>query len=201
MKRARGFSLIEIMVVVAIIGLFATTITFTVSGSRGNTTYETAQTLAHRLQYAREFALVRQATMGLRLDADEYQFVSWQADLGEEGRWQRVRERGLNQQRIPFEHRIEISSAELDLAEQEEELSVSSFADAMSGDDDRDGGGRDEEDNEEPFPQLLIMPSGELPRLVIRVSDREAADESWIIAKDQQQRLRIINEREWEALP
>src|SRR5690606_5718472 len=153
MKRTRGFSLIEIMVVVAIIGLFATTITFTVSDSRGTTTYDTAQTVADSLQYAREFALVRQATMGLRLDVDEYQFVSWQADLGEEGRWQRVRERGLNQQRIPFEHRIEIASAELDLAEQEEELSVSSFAEAMSGDDDRDG---EEENNEEPFPQLLI---------------------------------------------
>lgn len=166
LKRANGFTLIEIMLVMAIVGLLALGVTLTLSSPGGKTPQETAQNLAYRLQYAREYALVRQATMGLHIQEESYQFVSWQPELGENGRWQGVTERGFEKFDIPWNHAVTVESADLDLMEQEEQLSGGLFAE----EDDRD---------DQITPQLIIFPSGQLPTFRLNIRDREDPGSTW----------------------
>lgn len=180
----RGFTLIEIMVVMAIVGTFALAVTFTVSDSGRNSTEATAQTLGHRLQYAREFALVRHATMGLQLRQDEYRFVSWQPDLGEDGRWQLVNERGLDPLRLPAGQVISLERTELDLLEQEEALSGGIFATETNANESAD----------ELIPQLIIFPNGQLPRFRLLIRDLDDLDGDWYLQSEDGSNIKVTRD-------
>lgn len=180
-RRSGGFTLIEVMVVMAIIGLFAMMVVMTVPTGGGNSSEQAAQTLHNRLQYAREFAMVRQATLGLRVDQDRYQFVSWQSDIGENGRWQLISHRGLNEQRLDWPLAIRLENAELELLQQEEQLS----GDLLAPADDRD------EDGNEPVPQLIIFPSGEFPQFSIQIEDTDDINTRWVIQSTDGSHLQV----------
>jgi len=180
-----GFTLIEIMVVMAIVGTFALAVTFTVSDSDRNSTHATAQTIGHRLQYAREFALVRHATMGLQLRQGEYRFVSWQPDLGEDGRWQLVNERGLDPMTLPYGQVIRLERAAFDLLEQEEQLSGGMLETQDE---------QDETSGDALIPQLIIFPNGQLPRFSLVIRDQDDLDSDWYVQSEDGSKIRVARD-------
>ncbi|WP_127347741.1 prepilin-type N-terminal cleavage/methylation domain-containing protein [Pseudidiomarina mangrovi] len=74
---SRGFSLIEIMVVMAIIALIAASISFVVPDNRDRVTERAAFELHSKIELAREYALTRHAILALEVWQDAYRFVQW----------------------------------------------------------------------------------------------------------------------------
>ena len=69
-----GFSLVELMVVVALVGLAATAVVLTLPDPRGRLDDEAAR-LAARLSLARDEAVLSGRATAVRLDADGYAFL------------------------------------------------------------------------------------------------------------------------------
>lgn len=73
-RHRSGFSLVELMVVVALIGLAATTVLLTLPDPNERLDDEAAQ-LAARLSLARDEAVLTGQAVAVRLDADGYVFM------------------------------------------------------------------------------------------------------------------------------
>ncbi len=85
-RRSRGFSLMEIMVVVAIIGLVTAVTLVQMSGSSRDTQLdEEAERMEALFSYAREQAELQTRDYGLRIDDQKYSFVVFDI-LGDEWR-------------------------------------------------------------------------------------------------------------------
>jgi len=168
-----GFTLVEILVVMAIVGLIAASVVFTVpSMTRDETTPQTAAaTLKAQLQWARERAMIEQRPLGLLLKTEGYEFLRWQQS--EEGwRWQAVNEKGLAAQDYQDNLSLEWRIDEPPFIAQEKQLENTLF----SPSDDND-------DEEQPMPQLLILPTGELTQFSIQFAAPFDTEPSyWLIA-------------------
>lgn len=84
-----GFSLVELMVVVALIGLAATAVVLTLPDPSGRLDDEAAR-LRARLNLARDEAVLGGRPVALRLDADGYAFLR-----REDGQWRALDEAPL----------------------------------------------------------------------------------------------------------
>ena len=76
-SRAAGFSLIEMLLVMAIIALIAGTISFVVPDNRDRVSARSAAELHSKIEFAREYALTRHAILALEIWPDGYRFVQW----------------------------------------------------------------------------------------------------------------------------
>lgn len=87
LKRA-GFTLIEVLLVILIIGLLAATVVYSFSGeSRSARLGKETEKLQARIQLAAELAMLKNVELGLYIDAKGYRFM-----LFEEDRWRSVQE-------------------------------------------------------------------------------------------------------------
>jgi general secretion pathway protein H len=140
-KRDRGFSLLELLVVIVIISIL---FTFTTLAIRGTSPEELIQTEAQRLdrllQLALEEAILKGQEYGLEFKPDSYRFL-----LYFENTWQPLdnddllRERQLPQN---MEFELEIEQIEV-LVE-------------------KDSADTDKQAEEKPDPQVFILSSGEI---------------------------------------
>ena len=79
-----GFTLIEILVVLIIVGLLAALAVFNMAGSSQKRELEnTVQDLFLLMQTASEQAILNNLELGLLIEDDNYRFVSYQDDTGE----------------------------------------------------------------------------------------------------------------------
>lgn len=166
--RGKGFTLVEVMVTMAVIGMLALTVSFVVPDRRDNNVEEQARVLYERLKYAREYAIVRSTMLGLRIDdgGSRYQFVQFIDD-----RWQAINHRGLRDTELDQHLSLLIETADLALLAQDD----TNIDDVFKMDDD-----------DQLPPQLLIFGSGDLAPFNLTVRDDFAlrAGTSWLISSD-----------------
>jgi general secretion pathway protein H len=83
-RAAPGFTLVETLVVIVIVGLLAGTVAFTMAGA-GGSLRDDARALAARAQLLAQESIITGAPMGLRLSAEGYAFYRM-----EDGAWVQV---------------------------------------------------------------------------------------------------------------
>lgn len=86
-QRSRGFTLIEILVVIAILAIAAGAVALTFTGSDRDAAWREAQRFAGALEHAASRAQVRSETLGVSADGSLWRF--WRRDP-DSGRWQAV---------------------------------------------------------------------------------------------------------------
>ncbi|PHS68810.1 MAG: type II secretion system protein GspH [Alcanivorax sp.] len=175
--RVKGFTLVEVMVTMAVIGMLALTVSFVVPDKKDDETADNARVLYERIRYAREYALVRHAILGLRIDdGHTYRFLQFT-----DGRWQNLTHRGLRQTELSTDIELSVEAGDLELLQQDDTDLNEVFAV-----DEEDLGTRSDDDKppSEPTPQLFIFGSGDLPPFELFVRNVGLVGEpvSWRIA-------------------
>ena len=172
-KTNTGFTLVEVMVTVAIIAVMAMAVTFVVPDNQENELADTAEDLYQRLLYAQEFALVRHAILGVEFDEQGYRFLQWQ-----ERQWQPLEFRGLRQQDWPAEVSYELDSeVEALLGENQEAIQ------AFFSPPEEDEFELDEPDQAQPEPQVWILGSGDISVFSINLfSAAGLTDVTWQVS-------------------
>ncbi len=74
--RQQGFTLLEIMVVIAIMGLIAVMVTMTMPSERNNNAMDQAETLKEAIRLAADRALIEGRMMGVIINTDGWQIVT-----------------------------------------------------------------------------------------------------------------------------
>ncbi|MEC7378241.1 MAG: type II secretion system minor pseudopilin GspH [Pseudomonadota bacterium] len=98
-SRAAGFTLIEILVVLVVIGLLAALAVFTMAGSSQQRELENeVRELFLLMQTASEQAVLNNQELGLRLEEGEYQFVAFEDQTGD---WKASGERMFRARDLP----------------------------------------------------------------------------------------------------
>lgn len=172
---ARGFSLIEIMVVMAIIALIAASISFVVPDNRDRVSERVAFELHSKIELAREYALTRHAILAVEVWPDAYRFVEWS-----DGKWVEMSaapgvSRALSPVSLPDGLALLLEVDSLDLLAQDLERD-GLFEDASERQRERETGERRSGD------YLFIFGSGGLPVFTITVEGDPLLDlRAWTV--------------------
>jgi general secretion pathway protein H len=76
-RAARGFTLLELLVVVGLIGLLSAVAVLSLEGLGGRRVEQEAERLAALIMLARDEALMSGRDLGLRIDSERIAFVTW----------------------------------------------------------------------------------------------------------------------------
>lgn len=173
-----GFTLIEILVVVLLIGILYGLAVFTVGDRQYTETRESARRLHATLRLAMDESVIRGRPLALTLDDNGYAF----AMLGDDGDWQPLdNERGLGRHRLAPVVRLEVLETDVPdvLAEREGDddgEARGGLADEAEAEADEDA----DADAEPPRLRAVFLPTGEATAFRLRV---HAEDErpDWLI--------------------
>lgn len=164
----QGFTLLELILVIAVIGLIVSVVSYNVIGSDpADEVEQETRKLQVLFDMASDYAVLNQRQLGLRIDDEEmtYEFVV----LSDEQKWQ-----ALDTQAIFALHELpEFVSLELvldDLPWQNEDslFDTTVFDENLSVSDEGVEIGN-EEDIEPPPPQILLLSSGEITPFELRL--------------------------------
>lgn len=164
----RGFTLIEMMLVMAIIALIATSVMFTLPSSSPSlrSPNDIAVTLQQQLQYAREYAMVRQQPLGLQMQPQGYQFVAWG-----DNQWQPLQARGLKPNHFDDDVRWDLQPLAGNLVQQDQQR------DPLFQPEEND-----DNEAEQLIPQVMVLPSGEMTAFKLQLRRLSSAEEQWLVA-------------------
>lgn len=176
MHKQAGFSLLEIMVVLALLGIIVSTVSFTSIGEdKQKLVEQEAQRLQVVFDMASDFAVLNQQQLGLLVDEEKqtYAFVQ----LGEDEQWL-----PLNEPKIFAEYTLpEFFSLQINLDnlawQQEDSLFDNQLFDeelSVSNDSVRIG---DEEDAPPPPPQVFILSSADITPFELRLRWQDSFSE------------------------
>lgn len=173
LNKTKGFTLVEVMVTIAIIALMAVAVTFVVPDQQDDQLDDTAEDLYQRLRYAQEYALLRHVILGLRVDEQGYQFVQWQNQ-----EWQPLNFRGLRAQQWPRNVIHELESETDELLGQDEDAVEAFFEPPEES-------RATAEEREAQQPQLWILGSGDLSVFTLRLRPENSLDgEGWVLRSE-----------------
>lgn len=172
----RGFTLIELMVVILLVGLLVSFAVLSVGGpSARQTQHEEARRILARMDLAREEAVMQARSLGVRFERDGYLFYRLT-----DRQWRMLEQGGLlDPHELPEAVAIDVEIDGLDVE--------------LFGGDDRD---EDEEDDEDAVrPQIFFLAGGEIvPDFNIRVLS-EDTDTEYRIHPGDEQWLTLSEER------
>lgn len=164
--RQRGFTLLELLVVVSLVGILTGVVVLGFTGA--DTQQEIkglAQTLAYRVELARQQALTRNREWGIYVDEQAYRFAEF---VPEEGEWE-------EQSRRPFDT-IDVPE-HVTLRLETEGVGELPFADG------------------ERLPQILVFSSGEITPFTVYLEFADTRD-PWVVTSDGLARARAVRASE-----
>lgn len=176
-RTARGFTLIELVVVILLVGLLVSFAVLSVGGpSPRELQHEEARRILARMDLAREEAVMQARSLGVRFERDGYLFYGMR-----DGQW-RMREQGglLDPYELPEAVAIDVEIDGLD---------VELFGGDEEAEDD------DGDDEEAVRPQIFFLAGGEIvPEFSIRILS-EDTDIEYRIQPGDEQWLKLSEER------
>ncbi|QSX37438.1 type II secretion system minor pseudopilin GspH [Shewanella sedimentimangrovi] len=180
MKGARGFTLVEVLLVVLLIGLAATAVTLTLPGSGIKEQLDkAARQFMAVTDMVRDEAVLSGQMLGLVIEDNSYRYVIYK-----DGKWQ-----SLEQERLLAKREMEQGVSLNLIVEglplvQEDEEQESWFEEPLIEQ-------SEEEKRKYPEPQIIIFPSGEMNafELAFSARDPEAGPQESLIVADALGRL------------
>lgn len=167
MRKQTGFTLIEILLVMALIGITVSVITFTALGTNN---YDKVEEQAKRFQVvfdmASDFALLNQVQLGIRIDEEEstYTYVA----LNDEDQWIEIPNQKLfASYQLPEYMRFELELENLPWEQEDQLFDRGIFDEGLSVSEDGVNIG-DEEEEPPPPPQIFLLSSGEITPFELR---------------------------------
>ncbi len=148
-----GFTLFELLIALVLIGLVTSMAVLSIrTESPGERQQREAQRLLARMELAREEAVMRAQSLGLRLEDGRYRFVQLVDD-----QWQPVEGRVLTPQELPAGLRLEADVEGREIAL---------------------GGGGDNEEDADDQPQIYFLAGGEvIPTFQLRLTSADTMTE------------------------
>ncbi|WP_299009361.1 type II secretion system minor pseudopilin GspH [uncultured Shewanella sp.] len=166
--RQKGFTLMEVLLVVLLMGLAAAAVTLSMGGAGKDSALEkTAQQFMQSVDLVLDETVMSGDFVGIVVEPDHYQFVIY-----DEGKWQPLKnDRLLSEREMPSGVDMSLVVEGLPLVQEDEEKS-SSFTD--------DGPfieKTDEEKKKFPDPQILLFPSGEMSAFELTFAGRNDSNQ------------------------
>lgn len=195
-QRERGFTLIEIMVVMVIVGVMVGMITLVASGNRDKRELENeARRLIAVLQMAADEAVMQNVEIGLELTEDGYSFRGFDE---KNRQWIELPQRFLMASLFPPSIQVNTDALGPGFELRKKDPRESSmFRDFGDDDDDEENDDRnaedgdsqsaekDEEDEQEPFrPQILMLSSGETTPFSVTLSSLSTPGIAYKVVSD-----------------
>ncbi|MFT4806949.1 MAG: general secretion pathway protein H [Paraglaciecola sp.] len=164
-----GFTLIEVMMVLLIMGLITSTVMFSYSGENGQDLLKKqSQRLQVVFNMASDYAVLNQKQLGLRVEDDNTSYYFMYLD--EEQEWQKLElDNTFAEHRLPELFSLELFLTDLPWETEESLFSGSVFDEKLSVSDDGVNIGNEEEKKLEP-PQIFIFSSGEITSFSITLA-------------------------------
>ncbi len=159
--RTGGFSLLELIIVLVIIGVVVGAISISITDTRGDNLHFEARRLAARLSLAVDEAVLINQELGFAVETDAYQFLS----LNDE-RWQLISselDNQLREQQLPEGMEIQISIDNLFSSFQQSTKINQLFKEKEQEADE------DEDSELAVRPQIYLMSSGEINPFVLLI--------------------------------
>ncbi|MGL5947597.1 MAG: type II secretion system minor pseudopilin GspH [Aeromonas sp.] len=160
LRYARGFTMLEMMLVAMLMGLMATGVTLSMGGAKGDRELEQqARSFMVRLQQAQEHSVMDGALLGLRIEENGWQFM--RRDKTQASQWLAISDdKVLKAITLPEEMRLNLTLEGFDwLPENKESASDRPL------------------DEKERAPQILIFPGGELSPFTLTFTQQDGDEE------------------------
>ena len=167
MRRARGFTLIEVLVVLVIVAVMAGLLVFAFNDSPQRRLQREANDLAMLLNAVVEEAVMRGVELGVIVDENGYRFVMFNPETKQ---WQAAVERGLAEHKFPERYVIDFA---LDGAEIDQQAIERAKLFAQKS------------ESEQLRPLILILSSGEVTPFTLTLGladDKSSGDEPGSVA-------------------
>tara|TARA_R110001592_G_scaffold89078_1_gene262050 strand:+ start:35011 stop:35655 length:645 start_codon:yes stop_codon:yes gene_type:complete len=160
-KKSRGFTLLEVMLVLVIMGLLAGTVVFNISGQSGQDRLKKqVQRFQVVFSMASDYAVLNQQQLGLRIDSDKNQYSFMRLD--EEQNWQLISgDKTFEAYTLPEEFTFELELNDLPWDTDDSLFNESSIDAELSISDESVSIG-DDDDKKLPPPQVFLLSSGDI---------------------------------------
>lgn len=170
-RNAAGFTLFELLVVLAIVGILVTAVTLSVGGDRrGDALARESQRFAALVRLAAEQAVLRSEEWAVQVEPDRYRFLRLDETIGREPEWIPVEDDALFRARElepGTRLELELEGREMTLVDDEDEAAIK--------------------------PTLLLLSSGEVSPFVAGFEARDT-DSRFRITSN------LLGELEWERV-
>lgn len=184
MRLARGFTLLEILLVLVLLSVSAVAVIATLPAKQSDEAQKNAQRLFQRLQLLNEEALLSGFDYGLRVDEKNPRFTFLQ--LTEKG-WQRIDKAGFAAQ-LHIDEQLDVQfNLGGGVWQDKDRLFIpgSLFDEQMFAE--------EKEQKVEPAPQVFILSSGELtPFHLIIYPSQQSVDQGWQVSVEENGQIHLM---------